>query len=117
MNNGNGLPGNGGIYVEGSTVIIENCSITNSMDSDFILVSATNLTTLNTTFNDNTISVLGTSRITVKWYLDILVKDKDNIDPIQAAIIYIINRTGDPIEGSPFTTDSNGYVKWVKITE
>ncbi len=117
INNGNGLLGDGGFYIDSSSVTVENCTIVNSLDSDFILVTASNVTTLNTTFNDNSLFISADSRITVKWYLDVLIKDKDNMDPIQAAIIYIINRTGAPIEGSPFTTDSNGYVKWVKITE
>jgi PKD repeat protein len=118
VNNGNGALGDGGVYFEDSELTLENCTVLNSSPNDFILFGTSNVTTLNSTFDDDKVLAIGPSyQFTVKWYLDVLVTEEDGVTPILGAIVYIENRTGEPIEGSPTPTNIDGFVRWIKVIE
>ncbi|UCE73183.1 MAG: PKD domain-containing protein [Methanomassiliicoccales archaeon] len=115
MNNGNG-PAKGGLYIEDATLTIENCTVLNPLYKDLIIYGVTDLISLNSTFN-NVDPSGGSWELTVKWYLHVLVTEEDGTTPISDASVYIENITGEPVFGSPFTSDANGRVQWIKVIE
>lgn len=116
LNNGQGFPLQGGIYFENSILIIENSSISNPLNDDYIITGSTDFISLNSTFNS--ISTFGGAfQYTVNWFFEILVKDNVSGDPIPGAMVQIEDNAGTPIVNSPFTTDNNGYVRWINITD
>jgi PKD repeat protein len=117
-NNGNMGLSDAGIYADNSYVTIENCSILNSDPNDFILFGTSNITSLNSTFDDNKVLGSGSSYIfSVRWYLDVWITEDDEITPIPDASVIVENISGAPIPGSPFNTDVSGYVRWLTIIE
>ncbi|UCE39153.1 MAG: PKD domain-containing protein [Thermoplasmata archaeon] len=118
LNNGNGDPLDCGVYFENSKSIFENCSVINSDFYDIILFGSSNITTMNSTFDDDKVLGIGsTYKFIVRWYLHVLVTEEGGINPIADANVYIKNSTGVPIQGSPFKTASDGNVRWIKVIE
>ncbi len=109
-----------GIHVGTFTqdVQIYNSTIENSSGYDISVAgSNTYVTTINTTFN-KTKSYFGglpTNLLIVKWYLHINVMDYLG-NPVPNAKVEI----EDNVNGSyneTFTTDANGYLRWLTVTE
>lgn len=107
-----------------TNVLVENSTITSGVlsDNDFALVDNSHITTLNTTFDNSSLSVDATSNLTAKWYLHVNVKQGGigrNGATVQVEDIF---GNLDPQSGNPFTTteDENlnpGWVKWIQTTE
>jgi parallel beta-helix repeat protein len=98
-----------------------NITIINSTieDSGFLaeiaLSSNAHLTLLNTTFDSDKIMIDDAlSTLIVQWYLNVRTVDY-NYTPIKDANILVKNVTDDTTFVG--TTDSNGYIKWIVITE
>jgi hypothetical protein len=110
-------------YGDTTNVLLENCTIIDGILSDysFVLESDSQITTLNTTFDNTTTNVDSTSNLTVKWYLHTRVMNggvgQNNAE------VWVNDSSGspDPITGQPFTTKNidgeDGWVKWIPVTE
>ncbi|UCF08539.1 MAG: right-handed parallel beta-helix repeat-containing protein [Thermoplasmata archaeon] len=94
-----------------------NSTITNSVFYDFHFADNATLTAINTTFSksnvyfDDTLSVF-----TVKWFLHVYLESTEGL-PISGAEVEVTNITDDPANGSPFLTGSDGFVRWIVLTE
>ena len=108
--------GNYGIATSTSgTVTAINCTIRNmklydvsSADTDVILI--------NTSFNHSkTTFPAGRNSIIVKWYLHVYVEDSNHV-PISGANVRIRDNDNGTYDEN-FTTDGNGYVRWIVLTE
>lgn len=102
-------------------VLIENSTITNSVIGDLSVSNTANATTLNTTFDGALVNVPPGSVLTVKNYLHVKVLDlflaplpttdvevRDNGVPVYSSIVF---------PGTNATTDANGEVNWIVVTD
>ena len=105
-----------GIKIHNSKINpIKNSSIINN-DYDFYLSKNSEITVINTTFNKNKVYIDDEkSKLTLNWYLSILVLDKWN-NQIQEAIIKIQDNENGTFNQN-YITNSKGYVKWISLTE
>ena len=95
---------------------ILNSTISDSTDYDIILGYNSTITIINTTFNKNKIYIDGeNTTMTVKWYLSVQVLDK-NHKPIPNVKVRIQDNNNGTYHKN-FTTDSNGFINWVNLTE
>jgi parallel beta-helix repeat protein len=113
-----------GIQVGGSastsTPMVINSTITGSVSGDVWLDDGAQLTLLNTQFDESSVTFdsgapLSTT-LTVQWYLHMSVESAYGL-PISGASVNVTNITDDPIEGSPFITGDDGFVRWIVVTE
>jgi len=107
-----------GIYLMDSSVnnLIINCSLL-STNYDFIFEQDSHMTAINTTFDKSKVYFDDlNSKFTVRWYMHVYVKSTGEV-PISDAKVNITNVTCNPIEGSPFTTGNDGFIKWIVVTE
>ncbi|UCG70528.1 MAG: right-handed parallel beta-helix repeat-containing protein [Thermoplasmata archaeon] len=76
------------------------------------------ITFLNTTFDNSSVYIGDPgSDHTVKWYKHIKTEDYGG-SPVSGANIWIDDSYGDPEPaGQPFTTDSNGWMTFIPLTE
>jgi len=98
----------GYIYIINSTIInakVQDFSIAGAPGSFFVVT--------NSTFNKVWIDDSG--NLTVRWYLHVYVEDSNN-QPIPAADVRIRDNENGTYDKN-FTTDGNGYVKWIVLTE
>jgi hypothetical protein len=95
-------------------IYLYNLTIKNTKSYDFAILDSYFIIT-NTTFNESKISINSGSNYTVRWYLHVKVQDS-NLSPIPAADVRIRDN-GNGTYDKNFTTDSNGYVKWIVLTE
>ena len=91
-----------------------NSTIKNSKIYDLSANSASYFVVINSTFSTSECYLDG-ANITVKWYLHIYVEDSNN-QAIPAADIRIKDNANGTYDRN-FSTDSNGYVKWIELTE
>ncbi|UCF08538.1 MAG: right-handed parallel beta-helix repeat-containing protein [Thermoplasmata archaeon] len=110
------------VYVTGTSNdnYIANCSISSSIAYDFYLdefFGVPHATVLNTTFDKSKVYFdTPNSTFTVKWYMHVYVESTDGL-PISGATVEVTNITGDPVEGSPFISGSDGFVRWIVVSE
>jgi chitodextrinase len=110
-------------YANVTNTLVENCTITDvgGTDLSFQLVTDSHVTTLNTTLNNASLSVDSTSSLTVKWYLDVNVKQGGSGKNGASVYIQSILGADDPPTGQPFITGNmdgeDGWVKWIPLTE
>ena len=98
----------GYIYIIKSTIInakVQDFSIAGAPGSFFVVT--------NSTFNKVWIDSSG--NLTVRWYLNVYVEDS-NHQPIPAADVRIKDNENGTYDKN-FSTDLNGYVKWIVVTE
>jgi parallel beta-helix repeat protein len=103
-------------------VTIENTTIVPDGDTadDFLLNDDAHLTTINTTFDNTSVSIDSTSNLTVKWFLDVHVVDGGS--GVNGAVVKSQNLFGttEP-SGQTFTTQTidseDGWVKDIPLTE
>ncbi|UCG68027.1 MAG: PKD domain-containing protein, partial [Thermoplasmata archaeon] len=98
-------------------VIIENSTLIQDSDTilDIYLGYNVHLTTLNTTFNNDSVGFGdANSDLTVKWYLDIEVTDTLG-NPEQGADVWVNDTFGS--NEAYGTTDASGRLRWNPITE
>ncbi len=70
----------------------------------------------NTTFNKSRVWISNSfSNLTVRWYLHVYVEDSEGT-PIPAADVRVKDNENGTYDEN-FTTDSNGYVRWIVIKE
>jgi hypothetical protein len=106
-----------------TNVTIENSTLAQDGDTqyDFYLNNDAHLTTLNTTFVKNSINIEDVnSNLTVKWYLNVNVKD--GAFGYDGAEVYVQNILGEDEPAlQPMITDTidteAGWVKWIQLTE
>ncbi len=97
--------------------IVINSTILNSSSYDFHLSGGSSIIAINTTFNKSKVYFNDeTSPLTVKWFMHVYVESTDGL-PISGAAIYVTNITDDSVNGSPFTTDDDGFARWIIATE
>ena len=95
---------------------IINSTISESIEYDFYLKEISNITVVNTTFNKNKVFIEDEdSELIIKWYLFLKIIDK-NKNPISNATIRIKDNENGTYDKN-FTTDSEGFIKWVNLTE
>ena len=69
----------------------------------------------NSSFNETKITIDSSGNLTVRWYLHVYVEDS-NHQPIPAAGVRIKDNSNGTYDKN-FSTDGNGYVKWIVLTE
>lgn len=99
-------------------VTIINCTVKNIGPwYDLSMGSVTYFTTINTTFNKSNVGFLNTNaNLTVKWYMHPRVEDADTGSDISGADVRIRDNVNGTYDEN-FTTKSQGYVRWVPVTE
>ena len=96
------------IYIINSTIKNTRAKDLSIYDSYFVLT--------NTTFNESKVLISNEySNLTVRWYLHVYVQDS-NHQPIPAADVRVRDNENGTYDRN-FTTDVNGYVKWIVVTE
>jgi parallel beta-helix repeat protein len=105
-----------------SNIVIENSTIIYGTETtwDFYLVDNAHLTTINSTFDNTSLSIDASSDLTVKWYLNVNVKNGGSgQDGADLYIQDVLGKNEPPSQ--PLTTktiDSEpGWVKWIPLTE
>ena len=106
-----------GVYVSFSKDNqIINSTISESLINDFRLDSYSKIIVINTTFNKSKVySNDVNSELIVKWYLSIKVLN-NNKEPVHFAKIRIQDNKNGTYDNN-FTTGSEGFVRWINITE
>jgi len=106
--------GNYGIVgSEARDITIINSSVKGTNFYDLSANSRSFFEVINTTFSTSE-CYNDPSNITVKWYLHTRVEDQIG-EPIPGATVMVMNATS--VEKYNKTTDSNGWVKWMTVTE
>ncbi len=92
-----------------------NCSFFNIVVDDLTVVHASEVTTLNSSFDNNSLHVETDSNLTVQWFLHIRVLNS-TLAPISKVNISIHDNKNGNFEYNT-TTDMSGSVSWVTLTE
>jgi hypothetical protein len=92
-----------------------NSSINNSGGFDVSLGTGSDPVFVNTTFNASKITTGHPSSLTVKWYVHVLVMDSLGNPVAGANVRYQDNANGTYDKN--FTTDTEGFVRWVPVTQ
>jgi hypothetical protein len=103
------------LSLSASKVLVENSTMTSPGPQHFNVAQGSQVTTLNTTFDKSKVFInLLTSKLTVKWWIHIKVNESDG-DPAIGSQTWL----NDTFESTIYsgTTDSQGWIKWVKVTE
>ncbi len=96
--------------------MVINSSIIGSTDYDITVGTSTHLTVLNTSFNKSKTYFFDlSSTLEVKWYLHINVTDSSG-NPIPSSTVCIKDNQNS-LPAQWFTTDSEGYIRWLTQTE
>jgi len=98
-------------------IYIYNTTIKNTRSYDFSVLGnpGTFFIATNSTFNESKITIDENSNLTVRWYLHVYVEDSNNMGVPSADVRIKDNENGTYDRN--FTTDSNGYIKWIVLTE
>jgi parallel beta-helix repeat protein len=110
-------------YHAATKILVENSTISGGFNSlyDFRLETDSNVTTLNTTFDNSSTDVRFTSELTCKWYLNVRVMQGGL--GVNGTNVFINDSKGayDPQIGQPFVSSNyggeDGWVKWIQVTE
>lgn len=112
-----------GITCSDSSPVIENCSINNCSNLDFILSTNSDIITINTTFNGSNVNIASGCTLTVKNYLHLRINYTGVDVPIADAEVEINDNRGNTYYqtsgygGTDPVTDSNGDLKWILVTD
>jgi hypothetical protein len=68
------------------------------------------------TFDNSSINATGISSVTLKWYMDVFVKNP-NSDPIENAVVWVNDSLGNPAVPPSMITDASGLTGWFVVTE
>ncbi|UCE37591.1 MAG: hypothetical protein JSW00_19420 [Thermoplasmata archaeon] len=125
-----GVPGNYYVRTNGASIFMDNCSFYQAGASAGALTLKANDYTqgfpahpilrnpmkFSGEWDNTTINSTGGSSVTLQWWIDVEVKDKNHTH-IPYVPVYVKDRFGDP--GSPPTriTDINGWARWFLVTE
>ncbi len=94
-----------------------NSTILNSGKDDIGLGLKCNITVINTTFDKSKVNFVDSiSNLTVKWYMHVNVKST-NSSSFPNVTVEVTNINNESLEGSPFTTGDDGFVRWITVTE
>ncbi len=98
-------------------IYIYNTTITNTSLYDMSIVGnpGTYMVATNSFFNESKITIDQYSNLTVRWYLHVYVEDS-NHQAIPAAEVRVKDNANGTYDKN-FTTDGNGYIKWIVLTE
>lgn len=114
--NGNAGPLDAGVYMISSSPLFENTTFINNPDRDLMIQSDSHPISLNSIYNLAIILDVN-SNLTVKWYLEVYVEDDNTGFQVSGANVIVKDDFGNTIPGSPFTTDAQGLVSWIVVTE
>jgi parallel beta-helix repeat protein len=112
---------NGVHCVDSENIKVINSTISNSGDYDFYLEtwsgSESHVISINTLFDKSKtyFATYASSTLTVKWYLHINVIDYLG-NPVPNANVKIEDNLNGSY-GEVFPTDTNGYIRWIPVTE
>ncbi len=98
--------GPGDVHIYNSTI--------KNISNDYFVLSDANYVLTNVSFVDR-IYFLGVSSFLVRWYLHVYVEDSEGT-PIPAAEVRIKDNENGTYDRN-FTTDLNGYVRWIILSE
>jgi hypothetical protein len=103
------------IWANASDVDVINCNIIKSNPVDYTLESNSYITSLNTTFDDHSVTFYDDlSVLEVRWYLHVIVVNSSG--PVDSADVTVTdNENGTWSQG--FVTGSDGRVKWIEVVE
>ncbi len=98
-------------------IYIYNTSISNTNLYDLSIQGAPGsfFIVTNSTFNESKIIIDSSGNLTVRWYLHVYVEDSLGT-PIPAANVRIKDNPNGTYDKN-FTTDNDGYVRWIVLTE
>ena len=105
-----------GLLCDESSSKITNCTILNSNIFDIQLNQDSHPIIISSKFDkDDVVFMDFESNITVKWFLNVKVTNKDDLSINQANLNIIDNENGDFNQN--YTTKSDGWAKWIVVTE
>jgi hypothetical protein len=103
------------IWSNASTIQITDSNIESSTTLDMLVSSGSYVTSLNTTFDDDAVYIIGDlSTLEVQWYLHILVLNVSG--PVPSADVTVRDNPNGTWSDN-FVTDSQGRVKWIVVVE
>jgi parallel beta-helix repeat protein len=107
--------GTNGVFAQGgSQIYMENSTMLSPAGSSFTIEQDSHVTTLNTTFDKQSVICDLLSNLTVKWWVHIKVNESDG-DPAKGALVWLNNTFGANVfQGM---TDTQGFIRWIKVTE
>ena len=97
-----------------SYTYLTNCTVINVSTNDLEVADAYAILT-NVSLNQSKIVITNSGNYTIRWYLHVYVEDS-NHQPIPAADVRIKDNANGNYD-SNFSTDSNGYVRWIVLKE
>jgi protocatechuate 3,4-dioxygenase beta subunit len=106
---------NGIRLLDNSDSTFYNSSIHNSGSLDVGLGTGSDPVFVNTTFNASKISTGNPSSLTVKWFVHVRVNNSLGNPVFGANVRYQDNANGTYDQN--FTTDADGFVRWVPVTQ
>lgn len=105
----------GVVATSGSSIWMENTTMSSSLGSSIYINGNSHITTLNSTFDKLDVNIDDPpSNITVMWWVHLKVNESDG-DPAIGAQVWLNNTFGDIVNSS--TTNSDGRINWVQATE
>lgn len=97
------------VWIDMSNSNIINSTIDNC-DYDFYLERVSEHTSLNTTFDNTKVYFYDEhSKLSIKWYLNILIKDRDGFS-VQGAEVKLIDNNSNE---ETYNTDQEGLINWI----
>lgn len=108
------------VKVQSASATIINCNLQGSIQNDIWEedpdLVGTDVTLINTTFDENKVSLFGQgSTLTVQWYLHIKVIDEAD-EPVAGIIVRVRDNPNGTFDEN-YTTGSEGSVNWIALTQ
>jgi hypothetical protein len=128
----NGAPDDHYIRVDGSEILLDNCSFDLSHGELSVIANEyfgrpTNLVVRNptadgapgfwdATFDNTTMNATDNSTVTLQWYMNVYVDDPLG-NFIKNAPVWVNDTLGNPAKPHSIATDASGWAKWFTVTE
>jgi len=104
-----------GVRLNSSTLLAVNTTFSGTGSYDLVMGNGSTMTTLNTTFDDASVSLPDAgSALVVKWFLDVLVLNGDSL-PVPGSMIDIYDTAN--ATGFTGTAGDDGTISWAPVTE
>ncbi len=97
-----------------SYTYLTNCTVINVSTNDLEVADAYAILT-NVSLNQSKIVITNSGNYTIRWYLHVYVEDS-NHQPISGADVRVRDNENGTYDEN-FSTDNNGYVRWIIVTE
>ena len=99
------------MYISNNNLIL-NSTINNSSNYDFFIDFFSRINVINSTFNISKINVTIDSKITVKYFLNVIIKRQSQI-PLKNANVRILEKERDGFD-EKFKTNKDGFIGWIE---